>query len=431
MSELDLGLKVGSRRLLWNMGLSTRLDVELRGEHTSTSAGTAPRGPETFTDLDVLGVSLTPGYELTWAIADCKTSRKDSTSRMFWVRGVADFFGADSVFLVREHDVTDAARQLASRLRITVLASADLAHMQQLYPDTFDPHGPLALLFDRDQVAHQLSAFTGLDRRLRRLLDYRQFDYWVNEQYRNLQQLVSHLNAAKTVLQSNNSIHVGLFLDLAWLYLLSLIHATAYVRGAFLTDIDRGIREYLFGGAARLHHKQRLAEQLRAVAPDTIPAGELDHLPPYYRGLRELALRLLRRPHQMPSALRHCEAATAFALTKTAAATTSVLGAPDDDPIAVKLAADVCGFLVSAGDLDPGFRAKARGLLLGETPSAAPAPAPATTTTPTAQPAEGEQLNLPERRQAADGRLEGVDLAVGVEPAVGEHVAGDLGTVED
>ena len=37
MSELDLGLKVGARRLFWSMGLSTRLDVELRAFAPPTS----------------------------------------------------------------------------------------------------------------------------------------------------------------------------------------------------------------------------------------------------------------------------------------------------------------------------------------------------------------------------------------------------------
>lgn len=395
MSELDLGLKVGSRRLLWNMGFSTRLDVELRGDHTTPTArpSRGSRGPETFTDLDVLGIVVSPGYRLTSVIADCKTSRRDSTARMFWLRGVADFFGADRSFLVREQDVTDAARQLASRLDITVLPSADLTQMQSLHADTFDPRGPLGMLFDREHVAHHLAAFNGLDKRLGPLLDYRQFDYWVIDEYRNLQRLVRHLSSAKAILDPRNPIHVALFLDLAWMYLLTLIHATVYIRSAYLNDVDRGAREYLFGGAAGLHEKQSLAERLRAMAPAEISPEELDHLPVYYSRLRELLVRLLRRPGHVQSALRQLEVATALGLEKSSATSTSVLmGGAEDDLIAAKLAADVCGFLVATCDLDSEFRVKARSLLLGEIPPAQPVQS---LTVPISTPAD-TQLTFPE-----------------------------------
>ena len=214
MTELDLGLKVGVRRLLWSMGYSTRLDVELRGDRRpSASQSRAANGsgqgeatkltrpadakgvPETFTDLDVLGVFVAPGFQLSTTIADCKSGLRDKpTARMFWARGVADLFGADQVMLVREHDVIDATRQLSSRLGITVLPAADLAAMQQLHGAPLaNPTGPLGLMFDRQSVADNLSAFTGLDRRLNPLLEYRQFDYWVYEHHRNPIQLVAHL----------------------------------------------------------------------------------------------------------------------------------------------------------------------------------------------------------------------------------------------
>jgi hypothetical protein len=109
LTELDLGLKVGVRRLLWQMGYSTRLDVQLRGESISTiktlvspsTQGLRGRGSgkspaiETFTDLDVLGVLINPGFGASTVVADCKTGTSDKpVARMFWARGVADLFGA-------------------------------------------------------------------------------------------------------------------------------------------------------------------------------------------------------------------------------------------------------------------------------------------------------------------------------------------------
>lgn len=386
MTELDLGLKVGSRRLLWSMGFSTRLDVELRGFSPSPADGAPRRAPESFTDLDVLGVAVAPGFHLTSAIADCKTTRRDSTARMFWVRGVADLFGADQAFLVREHDVADAARQLSSRLGITVLTSEDLTRMQEFHGDpVMDPTGPLSVLFDRTAVAAHLAAFTGLDRRLKRLLEYRQFDYWVYDEHRNPIQLVAHLNGARRHLSPKDPTHLALFLDLAWMYLLTLIHLIEHVRAAYLGDPDRGLQEYLFGGATALREKEQVAKLLRTVAPGD--AEGLNHLPPYYSSLRELTVRLLRRPAQIQDALRYAEAAAALAAGRIRLPLGNAFGALYD-PIPAKLVADICGFLVAAGDLHPDFRSQARAFLLGEPVNASsppPTPSRRSTATPPAK----------------------------------------------
>lgn len=366
MTELDLGLKCGARALLWTMGYSTRLDVVLRGDAPSggSASGKGRSSPEAFTDLDVLGLLLESGYQLTTTIADCKSGRRDkSTARMFWARGVADLFGADQVMLVREHEVNDATRQLSSKLGITVLPSADLAMMQNFHGPALPEDSPLALMFERGAVAKHLASFDGLDRRLKPLLEYRQFDYWVYENHRNLVQLVAHVRDASTHLNVSNPIHLGLFFDLAWLYLLSLIKLTQHVRGAFLRDPERGLQEYLFGGATGLHEKEEAAALLRSVAPEG--TQNLEHLPPYYGNLRELVTRLLRRPAHIQPALRYLEAASALTVAGARVSLQVAFG-DEFDPIAAKLAADVCGFLVSATDLPGEFRTQARAYLLAE-----------------------------------------------------------------
>ena len=359
MSELDLGLKVGVRSLLWAMGFSTRLDVVLRG-HERADGGPA----ENFTDLDVLGVNVTSGYRLSTMIADCKSGKSDKpTARMFWVRGVADLFGADGAMLVREHEVLDSTRQLSERLGITVLPSPDLAHMQTLHGPPVPEGSPLAILFDKDAADAHLKAYTNLDRRLKPLVDYRSFDYWVYDDHRNPFQLVAHLSDAVKFLKPKDPTHLSLFFDLAWLYLVTLIGATAHVRGAFLSDPDRGLQEYLYGGATGLKEKMQVAVLLQSMRPEG--ARERDHLPEYYPTLRELVTRLMRRPNHMQNALRQAEAASALAAARQRITLVKAFDAEFDE-IAAKLIADVCGFLVTAAGLDPEFRFQARAYLLGE-----------------------------------------------------------------
>lgn len=362
MTELDLGLKVATRRLFWRMGFSTRIDVPLRA-FVPASNERKNRAPESFTDLDVLGVTITPGFRLQGAIADCKTGRNaKAIERVFWLRGVADFFSADEAWVVREHAPPDAARQLAARLGIAVLTSEDVTALEDFHPtDLPITHPAVARLFDREKVARYLSAFTGLDKRLKPLLEYRQFDYFVYEPYRNPLQVVAHLRDASARLDPKNPLHVALFIDTAWLYLVALTQIVEHVRAAHLTDPDTATQEYLFGGQLGLREKRQMAHLLAKVVPEGMERP--DPLPPYYPQLRELVVRVLRRPDHILSALRYAEVASAGLADGVRVRVRSAFGDGYDE-IAAKLLTEICGFLVGAGDLHGDFREQAHRILI-------------------------------------------------------------------
>lgn len=362
MTELDLGLKVATRRLFWRMGFSTRIDVPLRA-YVPGGTDRKERAPESFTDLDVLGLTITPGFRLHGAIADCKSGRSArAIERIFWLRGVADFFDADDAWVVHEHAPPDAARQLAGRLGIAVLTSPDLSALEEFHPTTLPLNHPaVARLFDKEKVGGYLRAFTGLDRRLKPLLEYRQFDYFVYEPHRNPLQLVAHLHDAGSRLDAKHPLHVALFMDLAWLYLVSITRIVEHVRSAHLTDPDTATQEYIFGGQIGLREKRQMAKLLARVIPEGMERP--DPLPPYFPQLRELVVRVLRRPDQILPALRYAEVATA-GLADGVRVRTRAAFADQYDEIAAKLLTDVCGFLVGAADLDGEFRVQAKRILL-------------------------------------------------------------------
>nr|WP_030501028.1 hypothetical protein [Micromonospora purpureochromogenes] len=360
MSELDLGLKIGSRRLLWRMGFSTRVDVPLRAYVPALAGRTTPRY-ETFTDLDVLGIVISPGFALRSVISDCKTTQRGSTERMFWVRGVSDFFAADEAWMVRAGAVTAASRQLAARLGISVLEPGDLARLEEFHPTALElSTGPLSILFDEKLVAASLKAFTSLDKKLDKLAEYRQFDYWVYEEHRNLLQVVAHLEQVAKVLDPKNRVHRALFLDCSWLYALSLAHAARHVRAVHVTDISTALQQYLFGGQMALQEKRRLAEMLHRLAPNqTVIGGSDGVLPPWYSQLLDLVTRHLRRPNSISDELRYAEWAAEAQLAKDPSTAAQAFG-KSFDPLAAKLLADVCGFLVTVSGVDADFRGFAR-----------------------------------------------------------------------
>lgn len=371
MSENDLGLKVRSRRLLWQMGFTTRVDVPLRAFVPQTASRSRGVRYETFTDLDVLGVAIAPGFAVRSLIVDCKTTQRGSTERMFWARGVSDFFAADQAWMVRSGGVTAASRQLAGRLGISVLEPADLSKLEEYHPtDLALDDGPLSLLFDEARVAAAMKALTSLDKKLDRLVEYRQFDYWVYDEHRNLLQVVAHAANARSVLDPAHPMHRAVFLDCVWLYCLSLAHAIGNVRAVHVSDVDTALQQYLFGGQTGLQEKQALAKQLSRLAPKGASSGGTDGvLPAWYPQLRELLFRHLRRPGVLNDELRYAEWAAEVQLSKEHATAAEAFG-PLFSPVAAKLLSDVCGFLVTVAELNPDFRAFARAVFAQPDPDA-------------------------------------------------------------
>jgi len=365
VTELDLSLKAASRRLFWRMGFSTKIDVPLRAVVPKASGGQRGKTKsqyETYTDLDVLGIQISSDLRVVSTIADCKTSAKGSTERMFWIRGVADFFSADDAYMVRSKDVTSAARQLAARLAVGVLTQDDLAVLESHYESVGSSIGVMAdYLFVPSSIAEYRRCFLGLDRRLHPLREYQEFDFWVYEEHRNLQQLVAHLTKAAKQLDPTHPTHQALFFESAWLYSLSISKAVHHVRRTHVTDIDTSLREYLFGGQLGLREKQQLANVLRVAAGKNEANSDEGVFPSYYGALLELASRVLRRPTHVTNVLRYAEWAAESRVARDPRSAAGSFGEAFDD-IAAKLLSDVCGFLVSTAGLDADFRVLARGL---------------------------------------------------------------------
>lgn len=342
----------------WAMGCSTRLDVKLRAYVPGEDRRP---GWQEFTDLDVLGVGLAPGGRLHLTIADCKTANRRAIERMFWVRGVADFFDANEAYLVRSHSVPAAARALSNRLGVGVLDPDDLQQLLATFPVGTDFDGPLSCLFDMESVRRQADNVVDLDKRLKSLVDYIRFDYWIYEPYRNLTQTVAHLAEVVGTLDPTNPSHRSIFFETAWLYGYALAQAVHHVRKAHIADVPASTRTYVAGGELALREKGRLARLLNDAGIGVDPKAAV--LPPYVESLTELLTRLLVRPNELSEVLRYSEYLSAAAVVGENATIGQVFGM-NVHPFAAKLLLDICGFLVFAAGLRPDFRALARASLV-------------------------------------------------------------------
>lgn len=353
--ERDLSLKLKMRQLFWTMGASTCIDVKLRAYVSGVKTGP---GWQEFTDLDVLSVSCSVGGQPQITLADCSTSSRGAIERMFWIRGVAEFFDADNAFLVRSRPVPAATRALSTRIGVGVLDPQDYVALLRTFKTPLDFAGPLACLFDENSVQMQLGYTGELDRRLSSLINFVRYDYWVYDPYRNLTQVVAHIAKVVKSLDSRNPYHLGLFFECAWLYSVSLIQAIHHVRSSRMSDIPSAVHTYVAGGELAMREKQALAGLLErtGVRVDTRSAV----LPPYADNLAELVTRLLVQPAELSDILRYAEYLITATIIGESATVGMAFGEVHVRPIAAKLLADVCGFLVTASGARPEFRTAAR-----------------------------------------------------------------------
>jgi hypothetical protein len=305
-AELDLELKLAMRRIFWGMNYATRVNLLLALPGSRQKA-------EELSDLDCVGFSVGGDFSVRLLIADCKSGSKVSpATRLFWLAGVRDFFGADRAYAVIKRRVPESVREQAGRLGVDVVGDDD----RQILENVHGPLAPAAPFFDIDAAIKLKRLATGLDRRLESLIRFRDHEYWYLPPERRIQRLFVALREAAPVLETTQRAHVVLVLDLLFLLALSLLGACRYVSATSLAQPEHALLTYLLGGSEQTRTREKglsqllkLFRSLRDQGVD-VPEGMLDDLtiePAYFAALAETVTRMLRRPRDAQRLLRYIE----------------------------------------------------------------------------------------------------------------------------
>lgn len=348
--ERDLGLKLAMRRVFWGMNYATRLNLVLALPGSRKTA-------DELSDLDCVGFSVGGDFSIRLLIADCKSgSRVSPASRLFWLAGVRDFFGADRAYSVLLRDIPDGVRQQAGRLGVDVLGDAD----RQILENVQGALAPAAPFFDLEGAMKLQDFAHGLDRRLDRLVKFRDHEYWHLPPERRLQRLIAALREAGPVLDIRQRAHAVLLIDLLFLLTLSLFGACRYVSSISLSDPRRALLHYLLGGHEQARARERSLDELvgalgalseRGVEIPTEALEGISVEPPYFDALSEVVARMLRRPRDAQRLLRYFEWWGQAQIGLGGPSAEDALGAAYGE-YTRKLAADIARTCVSAAGLD-------------------------------------------------------------------------------
>lgn len=353
MSELDFAQKVDMRRAFWASGASTRVDVKL-GSMVDPARSKTRATSEDWTDLDVLGVQYSPLGGGSFSVADCKTARGRVTERVFWLRGVADLFGAQAAFLTRDSAIPESARQLALRLEIAVMDREDRAAFLE---QTGDALLPVAGHFLGPDALQRWTALTlRTPEAISRVQRYRQSHYWLVPRRRNLTALLTTLASNAKAFTPDQRWARAVLIDLAWLYLVAVLSALEDVTRLQLADARRGLTQSVVGSEQDRREKEQLARQLSELFARVDPSlrrRQPNVLPDYFEDLVDLVARASRRRSQITGALRALEFTGVE--TEAGGGVSWREAFPSADARELKLASDVIRFIGRATQLSSEF----------------------------------------------------------------------------
>lgn len=343
------------RKAFWALGASTRLEVKLSALVPLASARSRA-GAEEWTDLDVLAVEYVPIGGLATAVADCKTTKYGATERVFWLRGVADLFGARAAYMTKDVDLPPGTRQLALQLGISVMDRLDRAEFLKQAGEARLPQA--GSFFDEATVRRWANIISTEPNGTSALQRYRRALYWVFPKHRNLTQLPLYIRDGREHLRPTDRWAQAMVVDLAWLYLLAVLYAVDETTKLHIGQLNPALRQVVVGGEHEVREKEQLKVQIRKLVEHFEPnpsrrPPEPDLVPAFFDDLVDLSARVSRRRQHATEALRVLE----FTGVET------ILGrgvswrdaCPSSDTYAVKLASDTVRFLCRAAALDMKF----------------------------------------------------------------------------
>jgi hypothetical protein len=241
-SEEDLALKLRTMRYLWSLGYFVRRNVLLLDKE-----GTGRQ----YTDIDVVAVKVDEELRTYFVVCDCKSGAQAKTrERLFWLKGVMEYFGARDGMFIRSRMVESKYAKLGNRLSISSLSEGQLTELERVYDIDTSFFGP----FSKEGVANE-EIFSVLRKFSAYAADYLGIRYWEDtpsEQITNLVACCKRINELGELQQKAKDFLVAYALSLLSLSIVRFARRVLIIPDAEKAEL---IRLELLGG--RVEHTAR------------------------------------------------------------------------------------------------------------------------------------------------------------------------------
>jgi len=304
----DFELKIRLNNILWSLGCYTRLEVKLAEYSLQRKI------PMELTDLDVLGIRILPDFSIDYLVVDCTSDKnviRSPVQRVFWLKGVMDFFGASEGYLslATRNVIPEVQRTVAYRLGVTILDENNLSSLERRFVNSTISR--LQLCKPESWIYFENNLST-LPNAIAPLLNFRKHNYWINQPYENLHALISLIAKHKKSFDEVNILHKALVLDLLTLFTLSVLQMSAYLFRTNPENPDLELKAYFYGGYTEMKRRQAVIQNIQELMENvhrqqSLFDQNLQLDPDYLAGLFDTTFRFVNKPFDSSQILRYLQ----------------------------------------------------------------------------------------------------------------------------
>jgi len=278
-NDQDINYKLQVSAAFRKMGYTVFQEVDL-----STFCYQPKYQRKQVSDFDVLGLLVEPDFEVTTAVAECKTIEEKAMERLLKLKGLKEFFHADKAYLVQKRiDVN--AREVARDMGIWCLDDGNLTALLR----GLDIKVDVAVAVERSIYVEKERISKQLKNEHQKAHEYLRYHFWTLPSYRNIINLLRHASLLADKVDAAKANDVVLCHLLATNLGVAISRLTLDVMRFDNANIETGVRNRIHGGTRERRDREALFDAFARIAPN---AG-LSVEPPFLPGLCELVARFV------------------------------------------------------------------------------------------------------------------------------------------
>lgn len=293
------------QKIFWRMGMWSRINVPIvvyedNGDRNGTKK-------HDVTDIDVYGVMYKNDFENDCIIADCKAGKNVKIfERLFWVRGVKEYYGAKKAYLVKK-SISSNAKLLLPKLDIIGVDTSTLKELTKIY------HTDKLKIFGRDYYKKIQELVQSYTKEYEKIYQYLSTRYWYTDANVCMNVIFTMLEKRNFYkqLDKNNLAHRYLVMEICILFAKTLLECCRYVLSRDLLDIEKSILEFIHGGVENFNSKMGMVREIRIGLGDMLNIDDISNSvlvqPQYFNALSKIIATLIGEAINTKDILRYME----------------------------------------------------------------------------------------------------------------------------
>lgn len=303
--DKDFKQKVKMQKIFWTMGMWSRIDIPIVIYEDDSQRGKMKK--HYLTDIDVYCENIQKDFSVEKSIADCKSgSNVKIFERLFWVRGVKEYFGATQAYLVKK-SISSKAKLFMPKLEIIGVDNDTLSEFEKIY------HTNALPLYSETYYCELDKIILEYDNEYKKIFDYLVTRYWFTELNVSMKVLLSMLEKRDfyKTLDKNNRNHRFLLMEVCIMFARTVLACCRYVLTRDVINIQQSVMEYIHGGVDGFNSKMNMVREINNGLKDVLYDVSLGKRvliqPPYFNDLVKLIAVILGETNNVKDILRYME----------------------------------------------------------------------------------------------------------------------------